>query len=138
MLKRLGTSLAAIACGMVLLGTPAHTFDGGANVAPAPAAGDSLSGKCYLALSPEPLLFGMDFKDNSVFEVSFCGPEGAYQIESEFLVFTFWNATTCDSSDGPLTFDGILIASALHLFRAEGPSTDMRGIAFRVPCDLIP
>ena len=139
MLKRLCTSLAAIAFGVVLLGTPAHTFDGGSDVAAAPAAADSLAGNCYLALAPESLLlFGMDFKDNNVFEVSFCRPEGAYQLESEFLVFTFWNGTTCASSDGPVTFDGILIASALHFFRAESPSTDLSGIAFRVPCDLIP
>jgi hypothetical protein len=137
MAKRLLISLAAIASGVLLLGAPAHTLDDGSNVLP-PTAADSLTGKCYLALSPNPLAFGMDFEDNSVFTVSFCGPQGRYQIESEFLLFTFWNATACSSSAGPVVFDGILIASALHLFTAEGPSSDIQGIAFRVPCDLIP
>lgn len=137
MLKRLPVFLVAIASGALLQGAPAHPSDGGSNVAAAPA--DSLAGKCYLALSPDSrLLFGMDFKEDNVFEVSFCGPEGTYAIESDFLVFTFWNAATCESSEGPLVFDGILIASAVHFFRAEGPSIDMSGIAFRVPCDLFP
>jgi hypothetical protein len=136
MMKRLGRFLVAIPIGVLLLVAPAHTKDGRSNVAAAPAS-DPLSGKCYLALSPEArLLFGMDFKDGSVFEVSFCGPEGTYQIESEFLVFTFWSATTCASSDGPLQFDGVAITSGVHFFSAEGPSRDMSGLAFRVPCNL--
>jgi hypothetical protein len=135
MLKRISRFLVAVPFVILLLGAPAHTHDGRSNAAAAPS--DSLSGKCYLAISPEArLLFGMDFTDGNVFEVSFCGPEGTYQIENEFLVFTFWSATTCDSSEGPLQFDGVAIASGVHFFSAEGPSRELRGLAFRVSCDL--
>jgi hypothetical protein len=137
LVKRLCISLVTIASGLILLGALAHTFDGGPKV-PASVAADSLSEKCYLALSPSPLLFGMDFRTNNVFEVSICDPAGTYEIESEFLIVTFWNATACASSAGRVTFDGILLASALHFFRAEGPSIDTQGIAFRVSCDLLP
>jgi hypothetical protein len=78
----------------------------------------------------------MDFRTNNVFEVNFCGPAGTYGIESEFLIATFWNATACSSSAGRVSFDGVLLASALHFFRAEGPSINTQGIAFRVSCDL--
>jgi hypothetical protein len=137
MLKRLVTLAIAIFSGLVLVGTPAHTFDARSNLAPAKASTQELAGKCYVGLwSASPRLFGIEFKDGDVFRLSFCDPEGTFQEGFEFLVFTLWDAEACDSGDGPIQFEGVAIASPLLLFRAEGPTVDARGIGIRAPCSI--
>jgi len=139
MLKRLGTTVIGLISGVVLLATPAHTYDGESNVAAAPSTAEALEDKCFLAFSPQrPRLFGMEFDDGGVFRVTFCGPEGTYNESAEFLVFSFWQAEVCDSGAGPIVFDGAAIASAVLLYRAEGQGLNTRGFAVRFPCNLIP
>lgn len=135
MLKRLGTSALAVLACVLLVQTPAHTFAatsaGGVNHT------DPLAGNCYLALSSvAPRVFEMDFGRSNDFKTNFCTAPGGYTFGEEFLVFTLWNSD-CSVNQDPVNFDGVAIASAVLLFRTSG-ELETSGLAFRVPCGVLP
>jgi hypothetical protein len=132
MLKRLSTSVLVVLSAILVLAAQGHTFAGSSDVTASPS--DNLAGNCYLALSSEaPHLFEMDFGTNNVFEASQCTSPGRYSVGQEFLVFSFWNAN-CSVGDDSLSLEGVAIASAVLLFRAN----DAGALAFRTPCGIVP